>query len=89
MPSDETHEQTYYKGLEVRRAVLGADHVDRSLAQVSDFARPDAGARHRVLLGRRVDVVTGLTQDPEPGQPGHADGAQPARTSSVSTYAAR
>ena len=40
MPSDDTHEQTYYKGLEVRRAVLGADHVDRSLAQVSDFARP-------------------------------------------------
>jgi 4-carboxymuconolactone decarboxylase len=27
-------------GLEVRREVLGADHVDRSLAQASAFARP-------------------------------------------------
>jgi 4-carboxymuconolactone decarboxylase len=27
-------------GLRVRREVLGADHVDRSLAQASDFARP-------------------------------------------------
>ena len=28
------------QGLEVRREVLGAEHVDRSLAQASDFARP-------------------------------------------------
>ena len=40
MPSDETHEETYQQGLKVRREVLGADHVDRSLAQASDFARP-------------------------------------------------
>jgi 4-carboxymuconolactone decarboxylase len=26
--------------LELRRAVLGAEHVDRSLGQVSEFARP-------------------------------------------------
>jgi 4-carboxymuconolactone decarboxylase len=28
------------EGLEVRRAVLGAEHVDRSLEQASDFMRP-------------------------------------------------
>ena len=27
-------------GLQTRREVLGAEHVDRSLAQASDFARP-------------------------------------------------
>ena len=27
-------------GLETRREVLGAEHVDRSLAQATDFARP-------------------------------------------------
>lgn len=36
----ETHAETLQKGLDVRRAVLGAEHVDRSLAQVSEFARP-------------------------------------------------
>ncbi len=40
MPSDDTHEQTYQQGLAVRREVLGADHVERSLAQVSEFSRP-------------------------------------------------
>jgi 4-carboxymuconolactone decarboxylase len=30
----------YEQGLAVRREVLGAEHVDRSLAQASDFARP-------------------------------------------------
>jgi 4-carboxymuconolactone decarboxylase len=28
------------EGTQVRREVLGAEHVDRSLAQVSDFSRP-------------------------------------------------
>jgi 4-carboxymuconolactone decarboxylase len=40
MPPDGTHERTYHQGLKVRREVLGTEHVDRSLAQVSDFARP-------------------------------------------------
>ncbi|HTT91675.1 MAG TPA: 4-carboxymuconolactone decarboxylase [Acidimicrobiales bacterium] len=40
MPSDQTHEQSYQQGLKVRREVLGDAHVDRSLAEVSDFARP-------------------------------------------------
>ena len=40
MPSDQSHEDTYQQGLKVRREVLGAAHVDRSLAEVSDFARP-------------------------------------------------
>jgi 4-carboxymuconolactone decarboxylase len=40
MPSDETHAQSYEKGLTVRREVLGREHVERSLAQVSEFSRP-------------------------------------------------
>jgi 4-carboxymuconolactone decarboxylase len=30
----------YEQGLKVRREVLGAEHVDRSLAAASDFSRP-------------------------------------------------
>jgi 4-carboxymuconolactone decarboxylase len=40
MTSDATHRETYEQGLSVRREVLGEAHVDRSLAQVSDFSRP-------------------------------------------------
>lgn len=38
--SDGSHEATYRRGLEVRREVLGAKHVDQSLARASEFARP-------------------------------------------------
>ena len=37
---DATHRDTYEAGLAIRKAVLGADHVERSLANVSEFARP-------------------------------------------------
>lgn len=40
MTSDATHSETYEQGIQVRREVLGEAHVDRSLAQVSDFSRP-------------------------------------------------
>jgi 4-carboxymuconolactone decarboxylase len=40
MTSDATHRETYEQGLSVRREVLGDAHVERSLAQVSDFSRP-------------------------------------------------
>jgi 4-carboxymuconolactone decarboxylase len=33
-------ESLFEQGLAVRREVLGADHVDRSLAAASDFSRP-------------------------------------------------
>jgi 4-carboxymuconolactone decarboxylase len=39
-PQDATHRDTYEAGLAIRKAVLGADHVERSLAKVSEFARP-------------------------------------------------
>jgi 4-carboxymuconolactone decarboxylase len=32
--------ELFEQGLEVRRAVLGREHVDRSLEQASDFMRP-------------------------------------------------
>jgi 4-carboxymuconolactone decarboxylase len=31
---------TYGKGLEIRRAVLGADYVDKAIASADDFNRP-------------------------------------------------
>ena len=40
MSEDKTHAESYQQGLDMRRAVLGADHVDRSLDQVSEFSRP-------------------------------------------------
>lgn len=40
MTDDQTHQQTYEAGLQVRREVLGEAHVERSLAQVSEFSRP-------------------------------------------------
>ena len=35
-----THAESYERGLELRRAVLGTEHVDRSLGQTTEFARP-------------------------------------------------
>lgn len=40
MTSDKTHEESYQEGLKIRREVLGTEQVDRSLGQVSEFARP-------------------------------------------------
>ena len=40
------------EGLRIRREVLGAEHVDRSLERGERVRAADAGARHRVLLGR-------------------------------------
>lgn len=40
MTDDRNHQETYEAGLQVRREVLGEAHVERSLAQVSEFSRP-------------------------------------------------
>jgi 4-carboxymuconolactone decarboxylase len=40
MTSDDTRRETYERGLDMRRTVLGEDHVDRSLSQVTEFSRP-------------------------------------------------
>jgi len=40
MTRDTSPAETYEAGLEMRRRVLGAEHVNRSLGQVSDFAKP-------------------------------------------------
>ena len=40
MTNEGAHQETHEAGLQVRREVLGEAHVDRSLAQVSDFSRP-------------------------------------------------
>jgi 4-carboxymuconolactone decarboxylase len=40
MTSDGTHRDSFDAGMKVRREVLGDAHVDKSLSQVSEFARP-------------------------------------------------
>lgn len=37
---DDMHKETYEAGIDMRKQVLGAAHVERSLAKVSDFSRP-------------------------------------------------
>ncbi len=49
----------YEAGSRMRREVLGAAHVDRSLGKVTRVLPADPGARHRVLLGR--DLVARRT----------------------------
>ena len=36
----DTHAATWQRGLDIRKAVLGDAHVERSMVGVSDFARP-------------------------------------------------
>jgi 4-carboxymuconolactone decarboxylase len=40
MTAEGTHKETFEEGLRVRKEVLGADHVERSMANVSEFSRP-------------------------------------------------
>ncbi|MFT4283709.1 MAG: 4-carboxymuconolactone decarboxylase [Protaetiibacter sp.] len=40
MTSETTHQETFERGMAVRREVLGDAHVERSLAQVSEFSKP-------------------------------------------------
>jgi 4-carboxymuconolactone decarboxylase len=40
MDPSEPDRSVYERGLEVRRDVLGAEHVDRSLQTASDFSLP-------------------------------------------------
>lgn len=40
MTTEGTHSDAYERGIATRRAVLGNEHVNRSLDQVSDFSRP-------------------------------------------------
>ena len=40
MDDTSTRRDTFEAGLRMRKAVLGAEHVERSLANVSDFSRP-------------------------------------------------
>jgi 4-carboxymuconolactone decarboxylase len=40
MTPEQSHQDTYQEGLGIRRDVLGDEHVDKSLAGVSEFSRP-------------------------------------------------
>ena len=40
MTSAETHNETYEAGLGIRREVIGAEYVERSLNSATDFTRP-------------------------------------------------
>lgn len=37
--TEDTHSDSYERGLALRRAVLGSEHVDRSLGQTSEFSK--------------------------------------------------
>ena len=40
MTTDGTHAQSYEQGLGIRKEVLGAEHVEKSLSKVTEFSRP-------------------------------------------------
>lgn len=40
MFAEGTHKDTYDEGLAIRKEVLGAEHVERSMAKVSPFSQP-------------------------------------------------
>ena len=40
MTTDGTHAQSYDQGLGIRKEVLGAEHVEKSLSKVTEFSRP-------------------------------------------------
>jgi 4-carboxymuconolactone decarboxylase len=40
MDLERTRKETYEDGIEMRKAVLGAEHVERSLSAASEFSRP-------------------------------------------------
>src|SRR4051812_28122958 len=40
MTDDTTRDELLERGMQMRRQVLGADHVERSMANVSEFSRP-------------------------------------------------
>jgi 4-carboxymuconolactone decarboxylase len=40
MTDDTTRDELLERGMRMRRQVLGADHVERSMANVSEFSRP-------------------------------------------------
>jgi 4-carboxymuconolactone decarboxylase len=40
MFAEGTHQEMYEEGLAIRKEVLGSDHVERSMAKVSEFSRP-------------------------------------------------
>ena len=40
MTTDGTHTESYDRGLGIRKEVLGAEHVEKSLSKVTEFSRP-------------------------------------------------
>ena len=69
--------ELFEKGLKKRKEVLGAAHVERSLAGADDFSRPYQELVTEYCWGAVWDRPGLVAQDPEPAQPRHADRAQP------------
>ena len=40
MTTEGTHTESYDRGLGIRKEVLGAEHVEKSLSKVTEFSRP-------------------------------------------------
>ncbi len=69
--------ERFAQGLENRRAVLGAEYVDESLANADEFMRAFQQRHHRVVLGRHLGPAGAGPQNPLDAEPGHADRAEP------------
>ena len=64
----------YEAGMQVRREVLGDEHVDRAIESATDFTRAVPGVHHPLRVGRRLDARRAR---PAHAQLHHAGGARP------------
>ena len=62
----------YARGMEVRRAVLGDEHVDRAVARTTTCSPPTSRTDHALRLGRDLDAPGSTAH----AQLHHADGAR-------------
>ena len=67
----------YERGLQMRREVLGAEHVDRSLQTASDFSRPVQEFVTEYCWGAVWTRERTRPAHTQPAEPGDADGSQP------------
>ena len=50
-------DDAYERGMEVRREVLGDEHVDRAVERTTDFTRRLPGPHHPLRVGRDLDAA--------------------------------
>ena len=75
----EYQSELFKQGLEVRRAVLGGDYVDGSLARADDFNAAFQQMTTEIAWGMMLDAPRPAAQDAQHDQPDDAGGAEPRR----------